>query len=247
MESLLESGVLVVEDDRTTRGVVAGYLRRRGYRVEEARDGIDALAVIEREAPHVVVTDLEMPRLDGFGLLRALRRTHPDLPAIILTAHESVEGVLSAIREGILFDFLIKPPDLPVVDIAVRRAAEVHLLRARAREADQVKAMRELAMTAADRILNPCNVISLTLHLLRQKGITADAAAVAAVRIQGAVNRITRVVNLMSRVSRYAPREVAKNLSEIDIERAIAPGPDASETPPQPSLNIASSLEPADR
>lgn len=223
--------VLVVDDDQVVRTVVADYLRTRGYEVHEAADGAEALDSIRQTAPDVVVTDLGMPRLDGLGLLRALAKDDPDLPAVVLTAHESVNEMVQAIREGILFDYQIKPPDLPVVDMAVRRAADVRILRARAREADQVTAMRELAVTAADRILNPCHIISLTLASLERKGYPPDAIAQTATKIKAAIERITRVVHQMSSVSRYAPSEVTKGLREIDLDRASAgdaPSADAS-------------------
>ena len=221
-EGELAVRVLVVDDDQVVRTVVVDYLRGRGYEVDEAEDGVEALDSLRQTAPDVVVTDLGMPRLDGLGLLRALSKSDPDLPAIVLTAHESVGEMVQAIREGILFDYQIKPPDLPIIDMAVRRAADVRTLRARAREADQVTAMRELALTAADRILNPCHVITLTLTSLEKKGYPPDASAQAAVRIKSAVERITRVVHQMSTVSRYAPSEVTKGLREIDLERATA-------------------------
>lgn len=219
--------VLVVDDDEVVRTVVSEYLRRRGYEVGEATDGAEALDAIRQAPPDVVVTDLGMPRLDGLGLLRELTKSNPDLPAIVLTAHDSVAEMVQAIREGILFDYQIKPPDLSIVDMAVRRAADVRMLRARAREADQVTAMRELALTAADRILNPCHIITLTLASLEKKGYPPDASAQATVRIKTAVERITRVVHQMSAVSRYAPAEVAKGLREIDLDRATAIEPDA--------------------
>lgn len=226
--------VLVVDDDQTIRTVVSEYLRRRGYEVDEATDGAEALDVIRQTPPDVVVTDLGMPRLDGLGLLRELTKINPDLPAIVLTAHDSVDKMVQAIREGILFDYQIKPPDLPVVDMAVRRAADVRMLRARAREADQITAMRELALTAADRILNPCHIIALTLASLEKKGYLPDASAQAATRIKTAIERITRVVHQMSTVSRYAPAEVAKGLREIDLDRATAAeaNTDSPSTPP---------------
>jgi DNA-binding NtrC family response regulator len=234
--------VLVVDDDQVLRTVVADYLRGRGYEVDEAGDGVEALNSIRQTAPDVVVTDLGMPRLDGLGLLHALSKRNPDLPAIVLTAHESVSEMVQAIREGILFDYQIKPPDLPVVDMAVRRAADVRILRARAREADQVTAMRELAVTAVDRIVNPCHIISLTLKSLEKKGYPPEATAQAATKIKAAVEKITRVVHQMSTVSRYAPSEVAKNLREIDLERAGADEP----APATPAQNLPEANPPTD-
>lgn len=226
-EGTLAVRVLVVDDDQVLRTVVADYLRGRGYKVDEAADGAEALEAIRQEPPDVVVTDLGMPRLDGLGLLRELTKSNPDLPAIVLTAHDSVDEMVRAIREGILFDYQIKPPDLSVVDMAVQRAADVRMLRARAREADQITAMRELALTAADRILNPCHIIALTLASLERKGYPPDASAQAVAKIKNAIERITRVVHQMSTVSRYAPSEVAKGLREIDLDRATAVEPDA--------------------
>lgn len=212
--------VLVVDDDQIIRTIVSEHLRRGDCEVEEATDGVEALDAIRQAPPDVVVTDLGMPRLDGLGLLRELTKSNPDLPVIVLTAHDSVDEMVQAIREGILFDYQIKPPDLSIVDMAVRRAAEVRMLRARAREADQVTAMRELALTAADRILNPCHIIMLTLASLEKKAYSPDASVQAAAKIKTNVERITRVVHQMSTVSRYAPAEVAKGLREIDLDRA---------------------------
>lgn len=226
--------VLVVDDDQVVRAFVADYLRGRGYEVDEAEDGAAALEAIRQAVPDVLVTDLGMPRLDGLGLLRALSKRHPDLPAIVLTAHDSVDEMVQAIREGILFDYQIKPPDFAVLDMAVHRAADVRMLRARAREADQVTAMRELALTAADRIVNPCHVIALTLASLERKGYSPDATAIAAVKIKAAVEDITRVVRQMSTISRYAPAEVAKGLREIDLERATVAESD-TDAPPAPA------------
>ena len=228
--------VLVADDDQVVRTVVADYLRRRGCEVDEAKDGLEALDSIRQTAPDVVVTDLGMPRLDGLGLLRALSKSNPDLPAIVLTAHESVGEMVQAIREGILFDYQIKPPDLPVIDMAVHRAADVRVLRARAREADQVTAMRELAVTAVDRIVNPCHIIALTLTSLEKKGYPPAATAQAAAKIKAAVEKITRVIHQMSTVSRYVPTEVTKGLREIDLERATA-GESDTAAPPAPSCS----------
>jgi len=94
--------------------------------------------------------------------------------------------------------------------------------------------MRELAATAADRIVNPCHIISLTLASLGKKGYPPEVTAQAATKIKAAVEQIIRVVHRMSTVSRYTPSEVAKGLREIDLVRAAAQDPPAA-TPAQPS------------
>lgn len=221
----MEARVLVVDDDDEVRTLLVRSLRRRGYHVEEAADGIEGLGRVEKAPPDVVVTDMAMPRLDGLGLLKSLKEKHPDLPVIVLTGHGSMESVLQAMREGVLFDYLMKPlPDLALLDVAILRAVEVRRLRARAREADQVTAMRELTVTAADRILNPLNVISLSLALLRHEGTHPEAVARAVTKIQGAMDAISRVIHQMGKISRYAPQEVVQGLRMIDLDSATPEG-----------------------
>jgi chemosensory pili system protein ChpA (sensor histidine kinase/response regulator) len=80
--------VLVVDDSLTVRRVTERMLRREGYRVTLAKDGLDALERLAQEKPAIVLSDIEMPRMDGFDLVRNLRadpRLH-DLPVIMITS-----------------------------------------------------------------------------------------------------------------------------------------------------------------
>ena len=224
----MNARVLVVEDDTEVRTLLAWHLRRQGCTVAEAEDGVMALSLIERSAPDVVVTDMAMPRLDGLGLLKAIREKDPDLPVIILTGHGSLENAIQALREGGLFDYLMKPlSDVTLLEVAVGRALEVRQLRALAREVDQVAAMRELARTAADRILNPLNVVSLSLATLRRDEISPETRAHAVEKIERAIEAITQAVHQMVAIQRYAPREVTRGLREVDLEGARSPEQDA--------------------
>lgn len=224
----MQARVLVVDDDTEVRSLLAWHLQRQGCTVEEAEDGVEALSVIERSVPDVVVTDMAMPRLDGLGLLKAIREKDPDLPVIILTGHGSLENAIQALREGGLFDYLMKPlSDVTLLEVAVGRAVEVRRLRALAREVDQVAAMRELGRTAADRILNPLNVVALGLATLRRDEISPEARAHAVEKIERAIEAITQVVHRMVTIQRYAPREVTRDLREIDLEGARSPEQDA--------------------
>jgi DNA-binding NtrC family response regulator len=224
----MSARVLVVDDDDDVRAFLVRALRRRGYDVEEAGDGTAGLAAVEQRCPDLVITDMAMPHLDGLGLLRALKQAAPDLPVIVLTGHGSVENVLQSMREGALFDYLMKPlPDLAHLELAVARALEVGRLRARGREADKVSAMRELALTAADRILNPLNVMTLTLAALRQTEPTPDVVARSAARLERGIQQIAQVIHQMSKISRYAPEELTERLRLIDLDGAAPEDPAA--------------------
>jgi len=215
--------ILVVEDDAEVRTLLSRHLRRVGYTVLEAGDGVEALALVEKGVPDVAVTDMAMPRLDGLGLLKELQKRDPDLPVIVLTGQGSFANALQAVREGALFDYLMKPlPDLTLLEVAVRRAVEVRQLRARAREADQVIAMRELAVTAADRILNPLNIMNLSLVILKSEGFPPEARTRAVARIEQAIGTIVQIIRQMGSITRYAPSKVHQGLRQIDLDTATA-------------------------
>ena len=123
--------VLVADDNRVVRLLVSARLREAGYRVAEASDGVAALAEFEREPVPVVVTDLNMPRLDGLGLLAALRRREQPPEVIVLTGTRAsdVEAAVQALRLG-AHDYISKAPaSLDAVALAVERAVEKWRLR----------------------------------------------------------------------------------------------------------------------
>jgi two-component system chemotaxis sensor kinase CheA/two-component system sensor histidine kinase and response regulator WspE len=92
--------VLVVEDAPVVRAMLADVLADAGFEVETAGDGADALASIERAEPHLVVSDMDMPRLDGMSLLRAVRGRARRLPFVLLTGRASSEDRARAAAEG---------------------------------------------------------------------------------------------------------------------------------------------------
>jgi two-component system chemotaxis response regulator CheY len=78
--------ILVVDDDRTIREIIAETLELEGYLVEQAANGAEALAKIANKLPSLVLLDMRMPVLDGWGVARALRERGVRLPIVVLTA-----------------------------------------------------------------------------------------------------------------------------------------------------------------
>jgi two-component system, NtrC family, response regulator AtoC len=115
--------VLIVDDDPASRRLVEVRLRPLGCDVATAGDGEQALIAIRKDPPDLVLLDLEMPRMGGIEVLRALRREGIDLPAIVITAHGSIEAAVEAMKEG-AYDFITKPIDAKHFDIVVRKALE---------------------------------------------------------------------------------------------------------------------------
>lgn len=100
--------ILLVEDDRALREALADTLELGGYDYLEAADGEAALTLLQRETVAMVVSDVNMPGMDGHALLRGLRERFPQLPVLLMTAYGTVQNAVTAMREGAV-DYLVKP------------------------------------------------------------------------------------------------------------------------------------------
>jgi two-component system response regulator AtoC len=113
--------VLIVDDEQSTLDSLSIFLEDEGYEVHLATDGEQALATFSAVRPHVVVTDLRIPRLSGIELIRHIRSRDPQVPILIITAYGSLEGAVAAIRLD-AFDFIQKPIDLDYLKEVLDRA-----------------------------------------------------------------------------------------------------------------------------
>jgi DNA-binding response OmpR family regulator len=102
--------VLLVEDEEPLRRVLRELLEREGFTVLEAADGVLALDEVDRGAPDIMVLDLNLPRLDGYGVLSHLRarQATATLPVIVLTANGDEDSEVRVFEYG-ASDFLAKP------------------------------------------------------------------------------------------------------------------------------------------
>jgi DNA-binding NtrC family response regulator len=115
--------VLIVDDDPASRRLVEVRLRPLGCDVAIAGNGEQALAAIRKDLPDLMLLDLQMPKMGGIEVLRALRTEGIDVPTIVITAHGSIETAVEAMKEG-AYDFITKPVDGAHFDIVVRKALE---------------------------------------------------------------------------------------------------------------------------
>lgn len=112
------STILVVEDDPEILSTVAAILELEGYEVERASNGEEGLQAVERRRPRLVLLDMRMPVLDGWGFVRALKEREIKLPILVMTAAHDAQRWASEIgAEG----FLSKPFELLDLLSAVER------------------------------------------------------------------------------------------------------------------------------
>jgi len=102
------SDVLIVEDDPVLREAIAETMSLAGHSYLAARDGREALAMLERHSPAIVLSDIRMDKMDGQRLLAEIQRRNPGVPVILMTAHGTVDDAVNAMRHGAV-DYLQKP------------------------------------------------------------------------------------------------------------------------------------------
>lgn len=113
--------ILIVDDEPNIRRVFRASLESAGYRVDEARDGEEALLWVQGSTPDLILLDLQMPNIGGMEVLESLRTTGYDIPVVIVTAHGSIPDAVAAMKLGAI-DFLAKPL---TPDVLRRTVAEV--------------------------------------------------------------------------------------------------------------------------
>jgi CheY-like chemotaxis protein len=119
MPSLARLRVLVVDDDADTRGMMETVLAQRGAQVTAAASAAEALACVEREAPDVLLSDIGMPGMDGYALMRELRERPASraIPAAALTAYAHADDRGQAIAAG--YQLHVAKPVEPAELVAV--------------------------------------------------------------------------------------------------------------------------------
>jgi DNA-binding NtrC family response regulator len=116
--------VLIVDDEQAARIGLSEIVSAWGYDTQTAGDGVEALAIANEFNPTAVITDVFMPRLDGFGLLSRLREEYPDTAVILLTGQGSIEDAVRAVIEEGAFYYFEKPINIRQLNVVLQRAIE---------------------------------------------------------------------------------------------------------------------------
>lgn len=115
--------ILIVDDEMPIRRTLRDILEFEGYDVDEASDGLECVAKVQKEKFDVVITDIKMPKMDGIEALERLQILSPETPVIMVSGHGTIDTAVEAVKKG-AFDFISKPPDLNRMLITVRNALE---------------------------------------------------------------------------------------------------------------------------
>jgi len=167
--------VLVVDDDQAIREALSRTLEKFGYEVVLAEDGQAGLDRLREGEIHILLADLQMPKLSGQELPKAAKTIAPDVEVIVITGHGTVEDAVEAMKDG-AYDFITKPFKRVQLERTIRRAAEKQALALQNRRLQA----RLDELQGAGSIVGTSPVMLRTLELVRQV-----APSTATVLIQG--------------------------------------------------------------
>jgi signal transduction histidine kinase len=224
--------ILLVDDNADMRDYVRRLLARR-WIVETAPDGEAALAAARARPPALVVTDVMMPNLDGFGLLRCLRQDEglKSVPVIVLSARAGEEARVDGLAEG-ADDYLVKPFSARELVARVETQLKLRGLRAasdeQARIAESARRHAEEAARAKDEFMamlghelrNPLAPILTALQLMELRG--SDIFPKERATIDRQVRHLVRLVDDLLEVSRIARGRISFAKRPVDVGEVVA-------------------------
>ncbi len=126
--TVMSSGrILIVEDDESLRKVMNVQLEREGYETTSASTAEEAISILEKHSPNLVITDLHLPGVSGIELLKKVRLDYPETAVIVMTAYGTVQTAVEAMKAG-AYDYLTKPIHPYELKTLVKRSLEHHRL-----------------------------------------------------------------------------------------------------------------------
>ncbi len=216
--------VLLVDDNADMRSYLQNLLSAH-WDVEGAADGVEALEAIRRQRPDLVLTDVMMPRMDGFELLAALRAdpSTRDLPVVILSARAGEDAAIEGFAKS-ADDYLVKP--FTAQELVARVSANIALSRVRAELADakaEVRLVAERAAflnMAAHELRSPLTVIGGFVALILNGSIdpASELAREALEKVAIKTRETARLVDQMLLASRMEAGAIEVTVADVDLK-----------------------------
>ncbi|MBN1484247.1 MAG: response regulator [Chloroflexia bacterium] len=219
-----KSRILVVEDNEDNRQLLRIYMTREGYEVTVAADGQEALEVALAQSLDLIISDVQMPRMDGYSLCQRLKqdpRTER-IPLILITSvHTTLEDTLEGLRRG-ANDFISRPFRQSELLARARTQLRIKELQDRLIQAERAATIGRMAVTLAHEINNPLTgilgYVEVLLHEMKRGQVYADRLELSLQRIQEDALRVRDVLRKLREIPTPETYEYAPGLEGIVLE-----------------------------
>lgn len=214
----------MVEDDTTIRTSASMFLEDNEFEIYTAEDGLAALELLETITPDVIVTDIRMPRMDGFGLIQTVANQHSEIPIIVMSGTGDLNDVVKALRFGV-WDFILKPiADMNILKHSINRNIEkARLIKENMLHRKQLemanKELESFNYSISHDLRSPLHAIDAFSAMLQE-----DCEALLPAenkdhlnRIRSATERMNRMIADLLALSRLSRQELAKEMVNLSM------------------------------
>ncbi len=167
--------VLVVDDEMHTREICVDFLDGTGYSVDSCANGKEALALLSQNSYNILISDIQMPEMDGIALLKEAKPLYPEMEIILMTAFGGLASAVDAVRFG-AYDYLTKPLTRDFFLNTLRRCQEKIELKRKLKESqeklveqERLAAIGTVAAWLSHKMRNSLSVILMCAHYLNEK------------------------------------------------------------------------------
>jgi signal transduction histidine kinase len=217
--------ILLVDDEVKISNKLSRILSRAGYHVETTENGAEAVKKLEKSSFDIVMTDLNMPEMNGYELMKYIRENKIETLPLVLTGYASMEGAIKAMKYG-AYDFIQKPVDAATLKLTINRAAERILLkRENLNHIKQLKKLNDLkseylAIVSHD-IRSPLSSIGAYANYLLKKGELSELQQRYLLIIKDLSDHLYFLVNEILDISKIEIGIMDLHIELIDIEDLI--------------------------
>jgi len=168
MQVAEKNRILVIDDEKRMCDSIKVLLSNIGYEVDTAENGRSGIDKLKGQSFGLVITDLMMPEMDGFAVMKYIKENCPNTLVIVITGYASVESAVRAIRSG-AYDYILKPFDFEIIKISVERAWDKLKLEKELEKTRKLAQVAERALALNGEMNNPLSIASGFAQLLQMR------------------------------------------------------------------------------
>ena len=208
----VQNRILVIDDEKRMCDSIKVLLSNIGYEVDTAENGRIGIEKLESREYGLVITDLMMPELDGFAVMKYIKENCSNILVIVITGYASVESAVRAIRSG-AYDYILKPFDFEIIKISVERAWDKLKLEQELENARKLAKVAERALAMNDELNNPLSVTSGFAQLLQLR-LENDSDETLKRQVESIVKASENIRQMTTQFRRFARNLLNENAGQ---------------------------------